>query len=245
MKILTKQKKVLMSGCDHTARLSIPEFFAGFIDVATEHGDLMGVSSVDLAKLDLFWVVTKSKIKILRRPEMMQDYSISTWPNTPEILRSIRFCTFIDNTGVFAQAKTEWIMLKKQTFKPSKTTGIYPIGTDFCDNVAFDEPWVKFDNDFNDFDKEFSYKVKSTDIDFSNHMNNVNYIRALFSCLTTEQIEKADIKELEIHYKSQCFEGDNLKIRFKMTKEGFTVGFINNGAVAVAINAIASQFNIL
>ena len=120
MEFFKKQKKALMSECDHTASLSTQAFFSDFIDAATEHGDIMGVSSVDLGKLDLFWVVTKSKIKIFNRPVMMQDYSITTWPNTPEILRSVRWCTFSNDNGVFAQGKTEWIMLKKETFKPSK-----------------------------------------------------------------------------------------------------------------------------
>ena len=244
MEIYNRQKKVLMSECDHTATLSIPSFFSGFIDVATEHGDLMGVSSVDLGKLDLFWVITKSKIKITRKPQLMEEYSIITWPKTPEILRSERFCSFNDDKGVFALGKTEWIMLKKETFKPSKTTGVYPPNLVFSNQTVLDEPWKKLSDDFSSFDKEFSYRVKSTDIDLSNHMNNAHYIRALFSCLSTKQIEKANVSELEIHYRSQCFEGDQLKIRFKKTDEGFIAGFINNKNVAVSVNVVCLPFEL-
>lgn len=235
MNFLTQQKKVLMSECDHNGKLFYTSFFTNFMDTATLHGDIMGVSAIDLGKLNLFWVITKSKIKFYNRPDMMSDYKVTTWPTPPEILRSIRYASFENDNGVFAEGKTEWIMLKKDSFRPSKTTGVYPNGTEFSDKVILSEPWGKFNEDFSSFDKEVIYTVKSIDIDLSNHMNNVNYIKALFSCFSVKEIDNLNIKEIEIHYLKQCFEGDELKIRFKNTEKGFIAGFINNGDIAVIV----------
>ena len=238
MEILTNKKIISMSECDHNAKFSYPAFFNNFMDIATKHGDIMHVGSPDLAKLGLFWVITKNRIKFYRRPEMMGEYNVSTWPIKPEILRSLRFVSFEDANGVFAEGKTEWIMLKKENFKPSKTTGVYPDGTIFSDKVILEEPWEKLTDDFSTFDREVIYKVKSIDIDLNKHMNNANYIRTLFSCFTTKELDEFDIKEIEIHYKSQCYEGDEISIRFKNTQNGFNVGFINNGNLAVTIKVI-------
>ena len=240
MEFLTSTKKVLMSDCDHNGKLFYTSFFSSFMDTATLHGDVMGVSAVDLAKLNLFWVITKSKIKFYNRPEMMSDYKVTTWPTPPEILRSLRYASFENEKGVFAEGKTEWIMLKKDTFRPSKTTGVYPKEVTFTNKTILNEPWERFNDDFSVFDKKISYTVKSTDIDLSNHMNNVNYIRALFSCFSTKEIDSLDIKEIEIHYIKQCFEGDELKIRLKNTENGFIAGFINKGDIAVKVKVISS-----
>ncbi len=239
--IYEKQNVVNMSVCDNLSLLSYPAFFDAFMDMATLHGNEMGVSSLDLAKHNLFWVVTRSKIKFFRRPHMLEEYTLRTWPTTPELLRSLRFCSFIDEQGVFAQGKTEWIMLNKDNFRPSKTSGVYPDRLKFSDKTILDEPWEKIVDDFSTFDKEYIYTVKSTDIDLSNHMNNVAYIRALFSTFSTKQIENMDIKEMELHYKSQCFEGDSLALRIKKTEKGFLAAFIKNGEQAVTINV---RFNL-
>ncbi len=238
MEILTTNKKVLMSECDHNGKHFYTSFFTNFMDAATLHGDIMGVSAVDLAKLNLFWVITKSRIKFYARPEMMSDYKVTTWPTPPEILRSLRYALFENDNGVFAEGKTEWIMLKKDTFRPSKTTGVYPKGTTFIDKTILNEPWEKLNDDFTAYDKEVVYTVKSIDIHLSKHMNNVNYIKALFACFSTNEIDNLNIKEIEIHYIKQCFEGDELKIRFKNTENGFIAGFINNSDVAVVVKVI-------
>ncbi len=244
VEIFEKTKLIEMSECDHQSKLSYPEFFNSFMDVATTHGDIMGVSSPVLAKFNLFWVVTRSRIRFYRRPAMLEEFSIRTWPITPELLRSLRFCSFYDSKGVFAEGKTEWIMLNKDNFRPSKTRGIYPDGLLFSNDTVLDEPWIKILDDFSSFDREVLYTVKSTDIDLSNHMNNVAYVKALFSCFSTKEIEMADVKEIEINYKSQCFEGDNLSIRIKKSESGFIVGFIREGSLVITINVVCNN-NIL
>ncbi len=241
MELLETIKRVEMSDCDHLSNLSIPAFFDAFMDLATVHGKEMGVSTPELAKHNLFWVVTRSKIRFYRKPIMLEKYNLRTWPIAPELLRSLRFCTFFDENGIIAEGKTEWIMLNKDNFRPSRTTGIYPDRLVFSGDTVLDEPWQKISDDFSSFDKEVLYKVKSTDIDLSNHMNNVAYVRALLSAFTTSQLANADIKQVELNYKSQCFEGDELSIRIKKSEDGFIARFVKENTVAVTVSVICNN----
>ena len=55
-------------------------------------------------------------------------------------------------------------------------------------------------------------KVRSTNIDFCHHTNNIEYIRFLLNTYTVEQLENSIIKEIEIDYINQSFEGQILDI---------------------------------
>ena len=69
---------------DSSGRLSIPDCFSLFMDIASVHAPLLGCGTEDLAKQDLFWLTVRSKIKIIRRPYLMEKIVLSTWPEPPE-----------------------------------------------------------------------------------------------------------------------------------------------------------------
>ena len=54
------------------------------------------------------------------------------------------------------------------------------------------------------------YTVRSVDIDFEGHMNNVAYIRALFGLFSRKELEEMAPSEIELQYKVSCYEGDRL-----------------------------------
>ncbi|MBQ7340286.1 MAG: hypothetical protein IJW43_05495 [Clostridia bacterium] len=236
MEIYNKNFTVKMSDCDFSAKLTELSMFTAFLDCATEHGKLMKVAAPDLAKHNLFWVITKNKFRFYRRPNLLEDFTLSTWPIKPQLVRSNRFCKLFDNDGDFAFAKSEWVMLDKSSFRVAKHSVAYPDYLIHSEETILDEPWLKITDDFSTFNREFSYKVKSTDIDLSHHMNNLAYLRAMLSCLSTKELESLDIFEIEIHYVSQCFEGDDLSIRFIEKENGFTVGILKEQKLCTFIN---------
>ncbi len=190
----------------------IPNILTAFIDVATKHAHKMQVSTPFLDKLGLFWVVTKNKIKLLSIPEDL-PMQIQTWPITPERIKSIRFATVSQNGKVIAEIKSEWVLLKKENFSIAKTLGVYPEGLIFSDKVLLDGVWRSEIDIPNSAVKQTDYTVRPEDIDQNNHFNNISYVKAVFS---SKLIDNDNIKELEIHYKRQCFLGD--KLVFKLIK---------------------------
>jgi acyl-ACP thioesterase len=241
MEIFTKNLIVNMSQCDKNAQMRELDIFSTFLDSATEHGKLMGVAAPDLAKFNLFWVITKNKFRFYRKPCVLQNYSLTTWPKKPDLIRSNRFCEFFDDNGVFAQAKSEWVMLDKSSFKVSKHSVAYPNDLVHSEKTILDEPWLKVNNDFSTCDFEYNYLVNSQDIDLSQHMNNIAYLRAMFSVLSSDKINSLNILEMEVHYLRQCFEGDNLSIRFIATDYGFMVGFTKENQLCTFINVIVNK----
>ena len=59
---------ILPSLTDSSGKLSVPDCFSLFMDVAAVHAPMLKCGTEDLAKQGLFWLTVRSKIKIIRRP---------------------------------------------------------------------------------------------------------------------------------------------------------------------------------
>ena len=44
------------------------------------------------------------------------------------------------------------------------------------------------------------------------HMNNVAYVRLLLDCFTAKELASGDIRSVELHYSTPCFEGEELTV---------------------------------
>ena len=88
--VFSKEFPVLPSVCDASGRLSYPGAFECFMDIATQHADVLGVGLRDLSPKNLYWLTVKTKIVFLRRPRMGEIASLVTWPEVPGRLRCMR-----------------------------------------------------------------------------------------------------------------------------------------------------------
>ncbi len=65
-------------------------------------------------------------------------------------------------------------------------------------------------------------------------MNNVNYIRAMLGCFSSEKIRELDIKDMEVQFVSQSYEGSTLSFRCREADEGaLEIGALNEEGKAV------------
>ncbi len=55
-------------------------------------------------------------------------------------------------------------------------------------------------------------QVKYTNIDFSQHTNNIEYVRFMLDTYSVRELEARPVKEMEIVYTNQSFEDDVLAI---------------------------------
>lgn len=235
---LTRTYKVPVSGCDHSSKLSFIGIFNLFMDIATEHADILNISNEYLREKNCFWVAAKTRVKVLRRPMLNEEIQVATWPEKPGNIRCNRYCTLSDTEGVIVEAKTEWTILDGTTGKPQKTKDIYPESLEHLDDVVCAQPFERFKTDFSVCEEIGTHKVVSADIDMSRHMNNVAYIRMALSAFTCEELDKMNIEEIEIAYKVQCYEGEVLSIRRLMTDSGMEIGILKEDGTCGAVMKI-------
>lgn len=222
---LEKDMLVLTSVCDDTARLSVPSIFSLFMDLATLHAGELGCDGETLAKRGLFWIVARTKINIISRPSMMTSITAATWPEEAGRARCTRYYSLSADT-LAVEGKSEWAVASIESGRPQRLEGVYPDGMNFCTDKVCDEPFLKCLADFSDVEPFAYYTVRSTDIDLAHHMNNVAYVRAIFGAFSCEEIEKMNIKSVEIAYRVPCYEGDELSFCKAETENGLEIGIL-------------------
>ncbi len=212
---------VLPSVCDLEAKLSVADVFGLFMDIAAAHADALGLGADAMISRGLFWLTVKTKVRLFRRPRLMERVTVHTRPLAPEKVRSIREYRLTCGGEVLAEGKTEWAVMEIQSGR------IHPMGDVFSPELELGqepemtEPFRRIPPDFSGEELLGTYRVRSTDIDLGGHMNNVAYLRAILGLLPGPELRALPQAEVEIAFRAPCFEGETLEIRRRVAPEGW------------------------
>ena len=229
---------VLASACDHTARLGYVETFALCQDLATVHAAQLGLGVWDMTKRGLFWLTVKTKLRFYRRPRMMEELTLRTYPLVPEKFRSIREYAIEQDGQTLVQGKTEWAVLEQQTGKLFRTDQVFSPEIVPVAEPAFDEPFLRLRDDFSDGTLLGVHRVSSADIDLGRHMNNVAYLRALLSLFSTQELDAMPISQIELAFRSPCFEGNELRFYGRRVSDGLEFGAFTDAPKPVLLGKL-------
>ena len=196
------------SQCDSSGCLGIPNTFSLFMDIATEHADMLGIGLKDLAPNHRFWLTVKSKAHFYRMPELSETVTLLTWPEHPDSRKCNRDYTITSGAELLVAGKTEWAIIDTLSGRLVKVDSVYPEGLVLLNDISIKEDFVKFSTDLSDAVVLGEYTVTSNDIDLGGHMNNVAYIRVLPSLFSSKDWQKLNIKDIEMWYRSQCYENE-------------------------------------
>ncbi len=211
--------KILPSMCDGDSRLSIAAALDAFQNTATLHADTFDIGPDGMNRRNYFWIITKTRIHINRMPEMMDDVVLRTWIQAPERISCERDYSISMNDEVLAYGRSIWAVISRDTGKLVPMKGLYP-ELDFCVAPPDDKAFLRLGKKFEGAEEIGSYTIRSIDIDLGGHMNNVNYVRAMLGCFTTEEIRRFDISQLELNFISQSYEGETLTFLKKTSEDG-------------------------
>ncbi len=211
---LERDFSVLTSTCDAQGKLSIRSVFDIFMDMAAEHAALLGVGYYSMLERRCFWVAVRTRVKIYERPQLGSHITAVTWPGKPGRAKSDRFYRLLMEDRVLAEGRTEWAVQDIDTGAVRRIDSYgYPMDLQHSEERVCGDPFLRFKGmDILPEDLAAHYTVQSSDIDVGHHMNNVAYIRMLLGTLSTKDLEKMEITEVEISYRQACYEGEELRI---------------------------------
>ncbi|MBE6731489.1 MAG: hypothetical protein E7564_07365 [Ruminococcaceae bacterium] len=231
---LKKSQKIFTSTCDDRGQISIPAVFNLFMDLATEHGTAIKLGADDLMKKGCIWLTSKTKVVFHKLPKFMDEVELETWPEKPGNVRCNRYYTISKDGEILIEGKSEWAIINVESQKLTKLSEVYNNEIIHREDKVADKPFTRMSDDFGSAEILEKYKIRSTDIDTSHHMNNVAYVKMIFGAFTTEELGKMNFKEIDVLFKSQSFEGEVLTICKRPYENGFDIGVLHeNGSVAV------------
>ena len=215
---LTLDLMLPASRCDHTGTLGQVDIFNMFQDIATDHAHLLGFGADRMIPEGRFWMTIAVRIRVLERPRFCERVTVETWPHTPAGIRCIRDYRLSRGGRVCVLGSSQWAVYNRNTGRVDRPDTVFPADLPCCGEQTIPDAFCRVRDE--GFGEPFAtHRVLSTDIDVNGHMNNVAYVRAFFSLFSTEELDAMDIRDMEVQYKGQCYEGEILEFS-KKTENG-------------------------
>lgn len=177
--------------------------------------ELLGNMELDGISLErkygAVWVYTKTRVKLLKDIKWDAPYTLTSF-----ISRKSRAGINIDvaieneNKELCSYARVELCAIDVKELKIRRTN---EVGVD--DSIEAHEPWIDFSfarYTKVEYEKVDEVKIKFSNIDFMKHTNNKEYVRFIMDTYTVDELLCKPIKELEVVYYNQSYEGNILSI---------------------------------
>ena len=184
-------------------------------DVMTEYFESFRSDNLRIKKNNrALWVMTKTKVVFKDEQATWLDRICAsgyTIKNTP--IRSYVECIVKKegNRTLFV-ANQEYCVIDLNTRKLRKINTIdYPSDMEY-ENTAQEISFSKLDTEFSEKEFVYNQKVFYPDIDFSEHTNNVSYMKYIFNTFDSDFFNKNKITEIELHYIHESYESDLLSV---------------------------------
>lgn len=215
--IYEKQTYVAGSMCDASVRLSVIAAFELVEDSVTE---LLGNMHIDgvtaMKKYGAMWVFSKNRMKFFRKPEWLERLRIRCFISGHSALRMFVDTEIMSEAGeMLAGSRVEICAIDLEAGKLRK-----PQTVGFTEDMEHADQAGEYT--FDRFPKEplpfaESVTVRSVNIDYCSHTNNIEYVRFILNNYPAELLSSDKLTGIEVHYLGQTHEGDVLEIESEIT----------------------------
>lgn len=226
----TTKIKLYNSYFDRFDRLSAKAILNIFQDVASYHGEAIGVGFKELLKLNLYWVISRIKVDIKRMPHPDETVIVETWPHEKGRIDFDRDLKISSEDGeVLIIGTSKWCVIDKETRSLQRTDSLNYYG-EICKEINYTDRFGRIILPQTESKQVFSHIVRFTDLDHNIHMNNTNY-----ATLVMNATEEKEFSHFEINFVNECLENDEIKVYLtKEDEKEFVYGMVDGELVFVA-----------
>ena len=166
-----------------------------------------------------FWIVTKMKLVPYSKLKAGDKVNFTTWTHEPGVVRALRDGVLKHKNTIKAKYVAEWCCLDFETRRPRRINSInYPELK--MEKTNFNK--MDFSNlkeEFNELDYCYSRIIRSSDIDVNQHTNNLKYNQIALDAFSVKELNSFKIKEYEIYFMNESYEGDEIAVFKKRIKD--------------------------
>ena len=216
--IYSQEREISSAYIDSGLKLGIAQAVLMIQDNVTECFNMMNCDGIYYRELGYFWVFTKTRLRFFERPEWRDVIEASTFTVGNSGMRTNVNSIFEDKEGkTLLVANQEACVLDMQKHRPVPISKV-PYPQDGFPERVFEEDFEKFGVPDEEYAEVYEQIIRSTHIDMSHHLNNIEYIKFGLNVFTEEFLLAHEVDELEVHYTGESKEGQTLKI-FRADKE--------------------------
>lgn len=180
-------------------------------DIACYHSDIAGYGIKQLPYNHLSWVILHWKVSVFKRVCYGTTVTVKTWSrNTSNAFTLRDFEIYDENDNLICIASSKWAMINIDTKKIVKLTDdIFASYTPENRSVFNEDDIIKLQEPEVLESPIYTFKVQKSDIDFNEHMHNLNYLSYAYNALPQDFLVD-EPNYFEIMYKSSSHLNDHV-----------------------------------
>ncbi|MBE6133223.1 MAG: hypothetical protein E7178_00970 [Erysipelotrichaceae bacterium] len=199
--MFSKKYVVGPSDADQNLNAKISTLFVYMQDVAMEHAEQLGIGKENTMDKGMMWVVTRTALTIYRLPKYLEEVIVTTYPGDDMKFIYPRYYNIKDKHGnLLVIASATWMVLNKSTH----TVNFNPFNGKVLPSEHMEKeeplPGRLAPSEVSLIDTR---KVRNSDVDINNHLNNTRYIEYITDSHDNEFYNKHSIHHLTIEYKKE------------------------------------------
>jgi acyl-ACP thioesterase len=197
---------------DLHGKVFVPVLLSFMQEAASNHVDSLRVGFSHLEEMNRVWVLSRIRIEVQRYPKWGERVVLLTWHAGEERLFGLReFRVSDDQKEVIVSAISAWLMLDRTTRKPVKPSELYnkltiPLGCSRNGRSLGKLPEVE------SVHVEGQYRVRYTDLDVNNHVNNARYLDWVLNTYAAQHLHDREVSQCEMNFLAECGHGEDVSI---------------------------------
>lgn len=179
------------------------------------------------------WILTEWNIKILKRPESDERYTVATWARSqragvPTSIVSRDFIMKGINGEELVLASSKFVLMNLSTGKLARITPEMMDVYSPEDTEVMQIPPGKIRMP-KEYGKEVYIPKRREDIDFNGHVHNTRYMSYALEALPHSVYREDNISSVRIEYRTPVFEEDEIRARVAQVcdEDAYIVGIYN------------------
>lgn len=198
-------------------KLSTSYLFYQMQDIAWEHASILGFGYEHLKKDQQFWVLSRLLVKISRRPNWGEDFTLETWSRGTDGFFGYRDFNFVDKTDKnIIQATSSWLVLDLESKRIVRLSEFnnFPKYEESVFGVNAGKVKSPKTNESLDFTP-----VRFNEIDINQHFNSGRYLERIIDSYSFEFHEKFELVEFEVNFMKEGMPSDRLAVKKQLLDE--------------------------
>ncbi len=212
--IWTETFKIRTFMADKNLEATLPSIGNLLQDTAGNHATFRKLGYFDLIEKNMFWVLNRLKIDMLRFPKWSEEISIQTWVSEMQPFSHRHFVLTDANGQVIGCGFSLWVPIDSVTHRHKRLTS-FDIQIVDKQTLCGIPPKLP-DTEGVEYSSE--RRVEYSDLDVLNHVNNVKYVEWILNDYY-KNWGTDKYNALEINYLDECLSDDGVVILGKKESE--------------------------
>jgi acyl-ACP thioesterase len=203
--------KVKTYECDSNGKIRIASLMQYLQETAAVHAEELGFGFERLRGINSCWVLSNFRIEIIRLPAWGDELIVQTWPSGYDrVMASREFVGKDRHDNELFRAGSEWMILDRQKNRPKN---LFRLDLDLpkAEEKALSTKLTRLQR-HDGYKKADHVCVPYSSIDLNGHVNNTEYVKWGFDALRKAFLIEGDIRNVQISYLSEVFEGNELDV---------------------------------